>query len=74
MPTLLELEPQVMTLSERDRANLASSLLFSLPPTLHDEDEGLADALRRESEAESDAGVVLTLEEFKAGIRSLRGR
>jgi hypothetical protein len=51
MPTILELEPQVMTLSERDRANLASSLLFSLPPTLHDEDEGLADALRRESEA-----------------------
>lgn len=74
MPTLLELEPQVMTLSERDRASLASSLLFSLPPTLHDEDEGVAEALRRESEAESDPGVVLSLEGLKEGIRSLRGR
>jgi len=74
MPTLLELEPQVMTLSPHERATLASALLSSLPPVLQDEDDGVAEALRRESEAENDPSVILSLDEFQRGIAAMRGR
>lgn len=74
MPTLLDLEPQVMTLSPHDRASLASTLLSSLPPVLHDDDDGVAEALRREAEAEHDPSVVLSMEEFQRGIAAMRGR
>jgi len=58
MPTLLELEPQVMTLQEKDRASLATTLLSSLPPALYDEDDGVTEALRREQEAEFDPSAI----------------
>lgn len=74
MATLTELEPLVLTLSLHDRASLASSLLSSLPPMLQDEDDGVAEALRREAEAENDPSVVLTMEEFQRGIAAMRDR
>jgi hypothetical protein len=74
MPTLLELEPQVMTLQEHDRASLATTLLSSLPPALYDDDNGVTEALRREQEAESDPSVIISLNEFERGIAALRSR
>jgi len=63
-----------MTLSPHDRASLAATLLSSLPSVLHDEDDGVAEALRRESEAEHDASAILSLDEFQRGIAAMRGR
>jgi len=74
MPTLLDLEPQALTLSPRDRASLASALLFSLPPLLHDEDDGVVEALRREAEAEHDPDATISLEELQRGIAATLGR
>ena len=74
MATRIELEPQVLALPERDRADLAAKLLLSLPAVLDEEDDGVAEALRREQEAEADPSACLTLEEFERGIARLRGR
>ncbi len=57
-----------MVLSESERATLASHLLRSLPPLLSDEDEGDAEALRRDAEMDSDPSACLTLEEFKRAV------
>lgn len=74
MATLSELEPQVLALSERDRADLAARLLSSLPPVLDEEDDGVAEALEREREAELDPSACLSQEEFEQGMARLRGR
>jgi hypothetical protein len=74
MPTLLDIEPQALALSEHDRANLASRLLASLPPVLNDADGGVAEALRRDAEAQADPSVVLNVEQFEAGLKALRLR
>ena len=74
MATLFELEPLVMTLPLQDRANLASTLLSSLPPFLHDDDDGVAEALRREAEAAHDPSVIMSMDEFQSGIAAMRGR
>jgi hypothetical protein len=74
MPSLIDIEPQALALSERDRANLASRLLASLPPVLDDTDGGVAEALRREAEAETDPTVIQSVEQFSAGLKALRGR
>lgn len=74
MATLSELEPQVLALSERDRADLAARLLSSLPSVLDEEDDGVAEALEREREAELDPSARISLEEFEQGIARLRGR
>jgi hypothetical protein len=74
MPSLLDIEPQALALPENDRANLASRLLASLPPILDDADDGITEALRREAEAGADPSVVLSRQEFEAGLNGLRGR
>jgi hypothetical protein len=74
MATLSESEPQVLALPERDRADLAARLLSSLPAVLEEEDDGVAEALRREREAEDDPSACLSLEEFEEGLARLRGR
>jgi hypothetical protein len=47
MSTIFELEKLVLDLTEQERAKLAASLLDTLPGILSDEDEGVAEALRR---------------------------
>lgn len=69
MPSLVDLEPQALALPERERAALASRLLSSLPPVLADEDEGVAEALRRESEMDADPSVQMSLAEFEGEVR-----
>jgi hypothetical protein len=48
MATIAEVEKLALDLPEGQRAVLAAHLLGSLPSILHDEDEGIAEALRRE--------------------------
>ncbi len=65
MVTLTELEQQAMQLPDDQRALLAAHLLDSLPAILHDEDEGVAEAMRRDAELDRDPSAGMTLEEFK---------
>lgn len=64
MPTLAAVESLARHLSDSDRARLAAGLLDSLPGVLHDEDEGVAEALRRSEEMDRDPSACLTHEEF----------
>jgi hypothetical protein len=45
MATIAEIEKLAQDFPENDRAVLAARLLESLPPVLHDEDGGVAEAL-----------------------------
>jgi hypothetical protein len=64
MVNLAEIEALALKLPESDRAKLAAGLLDSLPGMLVEEDEGLAEALRRSEEMDRDPSVCLTHEEF----------
>lgn len=68
MVTLVEIETWVFKLPEADRARLAADLLDSLPGVLVEDDEGLAEALRRAKEMDRDPSVCLTHEEFLKAV------
>ena len=70
MPSLIEIEKTAMQLPENERAQLASRLLSSLPGVLHDEDEGVAEAERRDAELDRDPSKGITLDEFRAAFES----
>ncbi|MEY3898166.1 MAG: hypothetical protein RLZZ214_3687 [Verrucomicrobiota bacterium] len=68
MNTLAQLEAQIMTLPDRDRAELASYILKSLPAIYVEDDDGDAEAMRRDAEMDNDPSASLTLEEFKRAV------
>ena len=70
MSALLQIEPQVLALPHQERARLATLLLNSLPPDMDDDDDGLAEALRREQEGVGDPSVFLSAMEFDRRISS----
>ena len=72
MSTVAEVERLALELTEKDRAALAANLLHSLPPILGDEDEGIAEALRRDSEMDEDPSQRISLADLKAAIRDRR--
>jgi putative addiction module component (TIGR02574 family) len=72
MATILEVEKLAFDLPETQRAVLASHLLSSLPSVLHDEDEGIAEALRRDAELDATPGTAITLEELDESVRARR--
>jgi putative addiction module component (TIGR02574 family) len=72
MATIAEIEKLAQDLSENDRAVLAAHLLGSLPPVLHDEDEGIAEALRRDADLEANPSGGLTLEQLDQQIHHRR--
>lgn len=74
MVTVETLRPQALALSERERAELACVLLESLPPHLDDEDDGVAEALRREAEFDADPSTRMSLAEFETAIKTGRGQ
>ena len=67
-------ERRLSIAAEQYRADLAARLLSSLPAVLEDEDDGVAEALRREKEADDDPSACLSLEQFREGLARLRGR
>jgi putative addiction module component (TIGR02574 family) len=72
MVTLADIEILAFRLPESDRAKLAADLLDSLPGVLVEDDDGLAEALRRSEEMDRDPSACLTHEEFlKALERSV---
>ena len=72
MATIAEVEKLALDLPETERAALAAHLLGSLPSVLHDEDEGIAEALRRDAEFEANPSLGMTSDELYQRIESLR--
>jgi hypothetical protein len=70
--TIAEIEKLAQDLSDDERAVLAAHLLGSLPPVLHDEDEGIAGALRRDAEIEANPLNSLTLEQLNQKVQRRR--
>ena len=71
--TITEVEKLALDLPENQRAVLAAHLLGSLPSVLHDQDEGIAEALRRDSELSAQPSTGISLEELDARIEQRRG-
>ena len=72
MATIAEIERLALNLPESQRAILAAHLLGSLPSVLHDEDEGIAEALRRDAEFEVNPQMGISLEELDQTIQRRR--
>ena len=69
MQSLSEIEQAAMKLPDGDRASLAARLLDSLPAVLFDEDDGVAEAIRRDAEMDRDPAASITLEEVLQAAR-----
>lgn len=72
MVTITDVEKLAFGLPDSDRAVLASHLLRSLPAVLDDEDEGIAEALRRDAELDANPSTGITLEQLDQRIQARR--
>ena len=72
MATIVEIEKMALTLPEKQRATLAASLLESLPGVLSDEDEGFAEALRRDADLDANPHEAISLTALDEQINSRR--
>ena len=68
MPNVEELESAVLSLDQRQRERLVTSLLDSLPPSAMTEEQILAEAVRRDRELTSGAVQPMTEAQFRAGL------
>jgi putative addiction module component (TIGR02574 family) len=73
MSTIFEVEKLALNLPEQERAKLAANLLNSLPGILSDEDEGVAEALRRDAEMDADPSQGISLTQLDSQILTRRG-
>ena len=71
MATIAEVGKLALDLPETERAVLAAHLLGSLPSVLHDEDEGIAEALRRDAELEANPSLGMSLEDSTNGSKAV---
>jgi putative addiction module component (TIGR02574 family) len=72
MRAVADIEKEILSLNEEQRAQLAVSILDSLPGVLTDQDEGIAEALRRDAELNADPESALSLEQLDDSIRDRR--
>lgn len=72
VPTIIEVEKLALDLPENQRAVLAAHLLESLPRVLHDEDEGIAEALRRDAELDARPSSSISLKQLDEQIERRR--
>ena len=72
MATIVEVEKLALDLPERQRATLAANLLESLPAILSDEDEGIAEALRRDTDLDANPDRAISLEQLDSQIQGRR--
>ena len=70
--TITEVEKLALDLPESQRAILAAQLLGSLPPVLHDEDEGVAEAIRRDAHLDANPASGISLEQLDEQVRRRR--
>jgi len=64
-----QIAAEALRLPEQERASLVSRLLRSLPPVVLDDDEGVAEALRRDAELDADPAQAMTLREIDSHIQ-----
>ncbi len=70
---IAEVEKLAFSLSEKDRAKLAERLLISLRPVLDDEeDDGVAEAMRRSRELDENPEMAISHEEFVKSFEEYR--
>jgi len=69
---IFEVTHSAVTLSEAQRAILAAVLLGSLPSVLHDDDEGIQEALRRDAEFEVNPALGLSPADLDQKIQDRR--
>ena len=69
MSVIAEAEELALSLSESDRARLASKLLRSLPPINDNDDDGIDEAIRRDREMDENPSLGISLEELDRRIR-----
>ena len=63
MSAIAEAEKLVFSLSEKDRAELVGKMIRSLPsPGLDDDDDGVAEALRRSDELKENPELGMSIE------------
>ena len=67
MTQVQEIRRQASALSTREKVELAAELLESLPPILDNDDEGVAEALRRNREMEQDPAAAVTWDQLRRG-------
>lgn len=72
MPTIAEVEKLALDVPDNQRAVLAAHLLESLPPVLHDIDEGIAEALRRDAELDASPSSSMSLKQLDERIQRRR--
>ena len=72
MASIVEIEKLALDLPEQQRAILAASLLKSLPGVLWDEDEGVAEALRRDADLDQNPDEAISLTLLDDQIKSRR--
>jgi hypothetical protein len=70
--TITDLEKLALDLPENQRAVLAAHLLRSLPSVLRDEDEGIAEALRRDAELSGETSSAISLKDLDERIERRR--
>lgn len=70
MATIIEIETLALTLPEKQRATLAAHLLESLPGVLSDEDEGVAEALRRDADLDANPHEAISLTSLDEQLNS----
>ena len=72
MSTILEVTKVALDLLERERAALAANLLDSLTGAFSDEDEGIAEDLRRNAEIEANPDQPILLAQLDSDIQNRR--
>lgn len=72
MATISEVEKLALDLPVGDRAVLAAHLLETLPTVLHDDDEGIAEAGRRDAELDSRPDLGISLEDLDQQVERSR--
>ena len=72
MVTISDVEKLAFDLPDSQRAVLAAHLLRSLPSVLEDDDEGVAEALRRDAELDANPGIGITLEQLDQQVNVRR--
>jgi len=68
MTRLQALRSEALSLTEVERAALAADLLQTLPGVLSEEDEGIAEALRRDADLEANPSAGIEWSEIKKGL------
>ena len=72
MASMTEVEKLAFDLPDSQRAVLAAHLLASLLPVLDDEDEEVAEALRRDAELDANPQLGMRLDQLDEQTRDLR--